>query len=43
MTSKTEERRVEEYQEKRLQCEIYRGQDERCNQWFECNLDSKKI
>ena len=22
--------------------EIYRGQDERCNQWLECNLDLKK-
>ena len=22
--------------------EIYRGQDERCNQWLECNLDPKK-
>ena len=42
LKSKTEERRIEEYQEKRLQSEIYRGQDERCNQCLECNLDSRK-
>ena len=30
LKSKTEERRMEEYQEKRLQSKIYRGQDERC-------------
>ena len=36
LKSKTEERRMEEYQEKRLQSETYRGQDERCNQWLEC-------
>ena len=36
LKSKTGERRMEEYQEKRLQSEIYRGQDERCNQCLEC-------
>ncbi len=38
LKSKYEERRVE----KKLQSEIYRGQDERCNQWLECNLDPEK-
>ena len=42
LKSKTEERRIEEYQEKRLQSEIYLGQDGRCNQWLECNLYSRK-
>ena len=31
LKSKFEERRVEKYNEKQLQSEIYRGQDERCN------------
>ena len=42
LKSKYKERRVEKYKEKKLQSEIYRGQDERCNQWLECNLDPKK-
>ena len=36
LKSKTKKRHIEEYQEKRLQSETYRGQDERCNQWLEC-------
>ena len=42
LKSKTEERHIEEYQEKRFQSEIYRGQDGRYNQRLECNLDSRK-
>ena len=36
-----ERRRVYQCQ-KNLQSEVFCGQEEKCNQWFDCNLNSRK-
>lgn len=38
---KTEVRCAKQYEEN-LQSEVFRGQEEICNQWLECNLDPVK-
>ena len=42
LKSKMEKRRVYQYQEKKLQSEVFSGQEEKCNQWLDCNLDWRK-
>ena len=42
LKSKTEEGRINQYREKKFQIEVFIGQEVKCNQWLECNLDSRK-
>ena len=40
---KVEKRQVYQYQEKKLQSEVFSGQEEKCNQWLDFNLNSRKM
>ena len=42
LKSKMEKRRAYQHREKKLQSEVFSGQEEKCNQWLDCNLDSRK-
>ena len=35
--------RKEEYAEKKMQSDIYKGLDKSCHQWMKCNIDPKKV
>ena len=39
----SEEKRLEQYRKKKMQSEIYKKQDKKCNIWLEQNLTARKI
>ena len=39
----SEEKRLEQYRKKKMQSEIYKKQDKKCNIWLEENLTARKI